>query len=71
MERFQSDKTDVNINNLPSYEINHFLNSILIQEDQKQKNDVSKIDTDKVKNVANLPPNCEIVRISKDNINEQ
>lgn len=71
MERFQSDKTDVNINNLPSYEIKSFLDCVSIQENQKQKNDISKRisreETDVSKNASNLLPSCEFLEKNKDN----
>lgn len=69
MEHFESKKTDVNINNLPSYEINGFLDNVSIQKNQKQKNDISKKisseETDVSKNASNLPPSCEFVEINK------
>lgn len=73
MEHSKNPKTKVSIYYLPSCEINGFLDSISIQESQKQKNGVSKTSKEKTKvlqNVSNLPPSCELVETNKDNSNE-
>lgn len=70
MERFESKKTYEKLIVLPGYEFNDFLDSRLIQEEQVQKANVSKITTDEAtsvaKNAADLSPSCELVKISKD-----
>lgn len=70
MERFESKKTDEKLIVLPGYEINDFLDSRLIQENQKQKNDISKRtsreETDVSKNASNLLPSCEFLEKNKD-----
>lgn len=69
MNNTENKKTDVSIDCLPSYEINSFLDRVSIHESKKQKNDVSKIPSsgiaDMAKNASNFPPSCEFIEINK------
>lgn len=70
MEHSENKRTNVCINDLPSYEIKKFLDRVSVYEFKNQKNVDSKIGnsetTDMAKNATDLPPSCESVEIDKD-----
>ena len=70
MEHSENKKINASINDLPSYEIKSYLDSVSVYESKKQENDGSKIarteTTDMAKLATDLPPSCEFVEINKE-----
>lgn len=69
MRNSDNKRTNASIIDLPSYEIKNFLDDVLLYESKEQKNDVSKIPSsgiaDMAKNASNFPPSCEFIEINK------
>lgn len=69
MKNSDNKKTNACIIDLPSYEIKNFLDDVMLYESKKQKNNVSKIPSsgiaDIAKNASNFPPSCEFIEINK------